>query len=114
MKDKTFKWVTRFFIATGIIYWVMLILAATTGCTTLQSDVINLKEPISTGGDWIMQRKDFKVSERNSIEDIDERLRALNKESKKYKNPNETIIHLDEPLGARDYWEREEFLQHFD
>ena len=92
----------------------MLILAATTGCTTMQSSVINLKEPISTGGDWIMQRKDFKVSERNSIEDIDERLRALNKESKKYKNPNETIIHLDEPLGARDYWEREEFLQHFD
>ena len=92
MKDKTFKWVTRFFIATGIIYWVMLILAATTGCTTLQSDVINLEEPISTGGDWIMERKDFKV----------------------HKNPNETIIHLDEPLGARDYWEREEFLQHFD
>jgi hypothetical protein len=39
-----------------------------------------------------MERKDFKV----------------------YKDPMETTIYLDEPLGARDYWEREEFLQHFD
>ena len=90
MKEKTYKWLSRFFIATGIIYWVVLILAATTGCTTMQSDVINLKEPIGNG--WIMERKDFKA----------------------YKDPNETIIHLDEPLGARDYWEREDFLRHFD
>ena len=92
MKEKTFKLVSKFFITLGVIYWVCLILAATTGCTTMQSDVINLKEPISTGGSWIMERKDFKA----------------------YKDPNETIIYLDEPLGARDYWEREEFLQHFD
>ena len=85
MKEKTFKWVTRFFITLGIVYWATLIIAATTGCTTMQSSVINLKEPISTGGSWIMERKDFKVSERNSLDDIDERLRALNKESKKYK-----------------------------
>ena len=114
MKEKTFKWVTRFFITLGIVYWACLILAATTGCTTMQSSVINLKEPISTGGDWIMQRKDLKASERNSLEDIDERLRALNKESRKYKDPMETTFRIDEPLGARDYWEREEFLRHFE
>ena len=114
MKEKTFKLVSKFFITLGIIYWAILIIAATTGCTTLQSDVINLKEPISTGGDWIMERKDFKVSERNSLDDIDERLQALGKESRKYKDPMETTIRLDEPLGARDYWEREEFLQHFE
>ena len=85
MKDKTFKLVSKFFITLGVIYWVCLILAATTGCTTLQSDVINLKEPISTGGSWIMERKDFKVSERNSLDDIDERLRYLYIESRKYK-----------------------------
>ena len=85
MKEKTFKLVSKFFITLGVIYWVCLILAATTGCTTLQSDVINLKEPISTGGSWIMERKDFKVSERNSLDDIDERLQYLHKESMKYK-----------------------------
>ena len=112
MKEKTFKLVSKFFITLGVIYWVCLILAATTGCTTLQSDVINLKEPIGNG--WIMERKDFKASERNSIDDIDKRLRALNEESRKYKHPNEITINLDEPLGARDYWEREEFLRLFE
>ena len=63
MKDKTFKFVSKFFITLGVIYWVCLILAATTGCKTLDSSypLINLKEPISSGGDWIMERKDFKV-----------------------------------------------------
>ena len=61
MKEKTFKLVSKFFITLGIIYWACLILAATTGCKTMQSPIINLKEPISTGGDWIMERKDFKV-----------------------------------------------------
>ena len=63
MKDKTFKLVSKFFITLGVIYWVCLILAATTGCKTLDSSypLINLKEPISSGGDWIMERKDFKV-----------------------------------------------------
>ena len=63
MKDKTFKLVSKFFITLGVIYWVCLILAATTGCKTLNSSypLINLKEPISSGGDWIMERKDFKV-----------------------------------------------------
>ena len=114
MKEKTFKLVSKFFITLGVIYWVCLILAATTGCTTLQSDVINLKEPISTGGSWIMERKDFKASERNSLDDIDKRLKALGKESRKYKDPMETTFLIDEPLGARDYWEREEFLRHFE
>ena len=108
MKEKTFKWVTRFFITLGIVYWATLIIAATTGCTTMQSSVINLKEPISTGGSWIMERKDFKASERNSYDEIDKRLIELWKESRKYKHPNETTIRLDEPL------ESEEFLQHFD
>ena len=57
MKDKTFKWVTRFFITLGIAYWACLILAATTGCAT---------------------------TEVNPYEDIDRRLQALGVESKKY------------------------------
>ena len=63
MKEKAFKLVSKFFITLGVIYWVCLILAATTGCKTLDSSypLINLKEPISSGGDWIMERKDFKV-----------------------------------------------------
>ena len=63
MKEKTSKLVSKFFITLGVIYWVCLILAATTGCKTLDSSypLINLKEPISSGGDWIMERKDFKV-----------------------------------------------------
>ena len=104
------KTLVKILIALSVTYCTFLM----TGCKTMQSNVINLKEPISTGGSWIMERKDFKASERNSLDDIDERLRALKKESNKYKHPSETIIHLDEPLGARDYWEREEFLQHFD
>jgi len=61
MEDKAYKWLTRFFITLGIVYWAALIIISTTGCTTMQSPIINLKEPISTGGDWIMERKDFKV-----------------------------------------------------
>ncbi len=60
MEEKTYKWLTRFFITLGIVYWATLIIISTTGCTTMQSSVINLKEPISTGGDWIIERKDFK------------------------------------------------------
>jgi len=45
----------------ALIYWGVILLSALTGCKTMQSPVINLKEPISTGGDWIMERKDFKV-----------------------------------------------------
>ena len=92
MKDKTFKLVSKSLITLAVIYWGVLLLSVLTGCKTMQSPIINLKEPISSGGDWIMKRKDFKV----------------------YKDPMETTIYLDEPLGARDYWEREEFLQHFD
>ena len=58
MKDRTYKWLTRFFITLGIVYWAVLIIAATTGCAS--NPYINLKEPISTGGDWIIERKDFK------------------------------------------------------
>ena len=86
MKDKTFKLVTKFFIALGIVYWLCLIFAAT-GC---------------------------KQTEVNEFEGIDDRLQSLYYDSKKYKHPNETKIRLDEPLGARDYWEREEFLRQFD
>ena len=57
MKEKTFKLVSKFFITLGVIYWVCLILAATTGCTT---------------------------TEVNPYEDIDRRLQALDMESKKY------------------------------
>jgi hypothetical protein len=57
MKEKTFKWVTRFFITLGIVYWAILIVAATTGCATTKA----------TG-----------------YEDIDRRLQALDIESKKY------------------------------
>jgi hypothetical protein len=92
MKEKTFKLVSKSLITLAVIYWGVLLLSVLTGCKTMQSPIINLKEPISSGGDWIMERKDFKV----------------------YKDPMETTIYLDEPLGARDYWEREEFLQHFD
>ena len=35
MKDNTFKWVSKFFITLGIIYWLCLILAAT-GCQTYE------------------------------------------------------------------------------
>ena len=61
MKEKAFKLLTKVFIALAIIYWSVILLSALTGCKTMQSSVINLKEPISTGGDWIMERKDFKV-----------------------------------------------------
>ena len=61
MKEKAFKLLTKVFITLAIIYWSVILLSALTGCKTMQSSVINLKEPISTGGDWIMERKDFKV-----------------------------------------------------
>ena len=57
MKEKTFKWVTRFFITLCVVYWATLIIAATTGCATTKA----------TG-----------------YEDIDRRLQALGVESKKY------------------------------
>ena len=44
-----------------IIYGTIL-LAMLSGCKTMQSSVINLKEPISSGASWIMERKDFKVT----------------------------------------------------
>ena len=44
-----------------IIYGIIL-LAMLSGCKTMQSSVINLKEPISSGASWIMERKDFKVT----------------------------------------------------
>ena len=113
MKEKTFKLVSKFFITLALIYWGAILLSVLTGCKTMQSSVINLKEPISTGGSWIMERKDFKASERNSLDDIDERLRALKKESKKYKHPNETTISLD-PMNRSQWHEREDFLRHFD
>tara|TARA_R100000234_G_scaffold184_2_gene131 strand:+ start:684 stop:917 length:234 start_codon:yes stop_codon:yes gene_type:complete len=34
MKDNTFKWVSKFFITLGVIYWVCLVTAALTGCKT--------------------------------------------------------------------------------
>ena len=40
MKEKTFKWVTKFFITLGVIYWVCLILAAT-GCQEYEYDIKN-------------------------------------------------------------------------
>ena len=55
------KTLGKILLGLGITYWVILLLSALTGCKTMQSPVINLKEPISTGGDWIMERKDFKV-----------------------------------------------------
>ena len=42
-----------------IIYGIVL-LSMLSGCKTMQSSVINLKEPIGNG--WIMERKDFKVT----------------------------------------------------
>ena len=103
------KTLVKILIVLSVTYCAFLL----TGCKTMQSPVINLKEPISTGGSWIMERKDFKASERNSLDDIDERLRALKKESKKYKHPNETTINLD-PMDRTQWHEREEFLRHFD
>jgi hypothetical protein len=55
------KTLAKILLGLGITYWVILLLSILTGCKTMQSPVINLKEPISTGGDWIMERKDFKV-----------------------------------------------------
>ena len=46
-------------IKVKIIYGIILI-SMLSGCKTMQSSVINLKEPISSGADWIMERKDFK------------------------------------------------------
>ena len=89
MKEKTFKLVSKFFITLALIYWGAILLSVLTGCKTMQSSVINLKEPISTGGSWIMERKDFKVSERN------------------------TTINLD-PMDKTQWHEREEFLRHFE
>ena len=63
MKEKTFKLVSKSLITLAVIYWGVILLSVSTGCKTLDSSypLINLKEPISTGGDWIMERKDFKV-----------------------------------------------------
>ena len=55
------KTLGKILLGLGITYWVILLLSTLTGCKTMQSPIINLKEPISTGGDWIMERKDFKV-----------------------------------------------------
>ena len=57
------KTLGKILLGLGITYWVILLLSILTGCKTLDSSypLINLKEPISTGGDWIMERKDFKV-----------------------------------------------------
>ena len=55
------KTLGKILLGLGITYWVILLLSILTGCKTMQSPIINLKEPISTGGDWIMERKDFKV-----------------------------------------------------
>ena len=61
MKEKTFKLVSKSLITLAVIYWGVILLSVLTGCKTMQSPIINLKEPISSGGDWIMERKDFKV-----------------------------------------------------
>jgi len=87
MKDKTFKLVSKFFITLAIIYWVCIVGAVLTGCHH---------------------------TEVNEYEGIDNRLQSLYYDSKKYKHPNEITIPLDEPLGARDYWERENLLRQFD
>jgi hypothetical protein len=94
MKDNTFKWMSKFFIILGIIYWLCLILAAT-GCQTYEYDVKN------------------KFHKKPDYEDIDKRLLELWLESDKYKNPNETTINLD-PMDRTQWHEREQFLQHFD
>jgi hypothetical protein len=73
------KTLVKILIALSVTYCTFLM----TGCKTMQSDVINLKEPISTGGSWIMERKDFKASERKSLDDIDKRLEALDELSRK-------------------------------
>ena len=73
------KTIVKILIVLSVTYCGFLL----TGCKTMQSSVINLKEPISTGGDWIMERKDFKASERKSFDDIDERLEALDELSRK-------------------------------
>tara|TARA_E500000318_G_scaffold107739_1_gene117459 strand:+ start:836 stop:1117 length:282 start_codon:yes stop_codon:yes gene_type:complete len=91
MKDNTFKWVSKFFITLGIIYWLCLILAAT-GCQTYEYDVKNKSH--------------------KTYEDIDKRLLELWLESDKYKNPNETTINLD-PMDKTQWHEREEFLRQF-
>ena len=72
------KTLSKILIVLSVTYCAFLL----TGCKTMQSSVINLKEPISTGGSWIMERKDFKVSERNSLDDIDERLKDLDELSR--------------------------------
>ena len=70
------KTLVKILIGLSVTYCGFLL----TGCKTMQSSVINLKEPISTGGDWIMERKDFKVS--NSYKEIDERLEDLDELSR--------------------------------
>ena len=40
VSDTTFKWLSKFFITLGVIYWVCLILAAT-GCQTYEYDIKN-------------------------------------------------------------------------
>lgn len=34
ISDNVFKWLSKFFITVGVIYWVCLITAALTGCKT--------------------------------------------------------------------------------
>ena len=33
VSDTTFKWLSKFFITLGILYWLCIILAVVTGCT---------------------------------------------------------------------------------
>ena len=33
VSDTTFKWLSKFFITLGVIYWLCIILAVVTGCT---------------------------------------------------------------------------------
>jgi hypothetical protein len=89
MKDRTYKWLTRFFITLGIIYWAILIVAATTGCQTYEYDVKN------------------KFHKMPDYEDIDKRLQALDMESKKY------TLSLD-PMDKTQWHERQEFLRQFE
>jgi hypothetical protein len=95
MEDRTYKWLTRFFITLGIVYWAILIVAATTGCQTYEYDVKN------------------KFHKKPDYEDVDKRLLELWLESNKYKDPNETTLSLD-PMDRTQYHEREEFLQIFE
>jgi len=48
ISDNVFKWLSKFFITVGVIYWVCLITAALTGCKTYDTTLEHKHNPFET------------------------------------------------------------------